>query len=84
MRTRKPFTQIPPGRQNRAFVDGWQTPWVLSNALRLLQPITYQHLSSAVVWVNLEYALAECVHKQIKDHFDPHHCIGFGGQLDER
>jgi hypothetical protein len=47
------FHRIPPDRQERAFADGWRTPWVLSNACGLRRPVPYSHPSGAVIWVNL-------------------------------
>ena len=46
--------QVPPARQERAFADGWRTPWVLSNARPLQMPVPYRHPSGAVIWVNIE------------------------------
>ena len=46
--------RIPPARQERAFTDGWRTPWVLANARPLQKPVRYKHPSGAVIWVNLE------------------------------
>lgn len=46
--------RIPPARQERAFTDGWCTPWVLANAEPLKKTVRYKHPSGAVVWVNLE------------------------------
>ena len=46
--------RIPPARQERAFADGWRTPWVLAGARPLSRPVPYRHPSGAVIWVNLE------------------------------
>jgi hypothetical protein len=50
----EPHHRIPPARQERAFADGWRTPWVLVNARPLNKSVSYKHPSGAVVWVNLE------------------------------
>lgn len=46
--------RIPPGCQARAFVDGWRTPWVLSDVRRLDVPVPYVHRQGAVIWVKLD------------------------------
>jgi hypothetical protein len=50
----EPCHRIPPSRQERAFTDGWRTPWVLANACALRLPVPYRHPSGAVIWVNLD------------------------------
>jgi hypothetical protein len=50
----EPFHRIPPARQQRAFEDGWRTPWVLANARPLSRPVSYLHPNGAVIWVNLD------------------------------
>jgi hypothetical protein len=50
----EPYHRIPPERQQRAFADGWRTPWVLANARPLTKPVPYRHPLGAVIWVNLE------------------------------
>jgi hypothetical protein len=55
---------IPPARQERAFTDGWRTPWVLANARPLQKAVRYKHPSGAVVWVNLEPDVAAQVQAQ--------------------
>jgi hypothetical protein len=57
---------IPPGRQDRAFADGWRTPWVLANAKSLQKPVRYRHPVGAVVWVNLEPDVTAQVQVQAK------------------
>jgi hypothetical protein len=56
--------RIPPARQERAFTDGWRTPWVLANAQPLQQAVRYKHPSGAVVWVNLEPDIAAQIQAQ--------------------
>ena len=56
--------RIPPARQERAFTDGWRTPWVLANARQLQKAVRYKHPSGAVVWVNLEPDVAAQVQAQ--------------------
>jgi hypothetical protein len=56
--------RIPPARQERAFADGWRTPWVLANARSLQKAVRYKHPSGAVVWVNLEPDVAAQVQAQ--------------------
>jgi hypothetical protein len=48
------FHRILPARQQRAFEDGWRTPWVLVNARPLSRPVSYLHPNGAVIWVNLD------------------------------
>ena len=57
--------RIPPARQERAFTDGWSTPWVLANARPLQKPVRYKHPSGAVVWVNLGPDVAAQVQAQV-------------------
>jgi hypothetical protein len=45
--------RIPASRQERAFADGWRTPWVLASARALESFVPYKHPSGAVIWVNL-------------------------------
>ncbi len=49
----EPKHRIPPERQDRAFVDGWTTPWLVSDVRSLRAPVPYRHPSGAVVWVTL-------------------------------
>ena len=56
---------IPPDRQERAFTDGWATPWVLANARALKKPVAYPHPSGAVVWVNLDPAIEAAVRAEL-------------------
>jgi hypothetical protein len=49
----EPKHRIPPERQHKAFSDGWQIPWVLSNARPLISPVPYKHPFGAGIWVNL-------------------------------
>lgn len=49
----EPFHRIPPGRQERAFTDGWRHAWVLAGARPLPQPVPYEHPPGAVIWVDL-------------------------------
>ena len=58
------FHGILPDRQERAFMDGWTTPWVLTNARSLPAPVPYRHPSGAVIWVTLEDAVATAVAAQ--------------------
>jgi hypothetical protein len=55
---------IPPSRQERAFSDGWRTPWVLANARALDAPVPYKHPSGAVIWVNLDPKVKMAVEAQ--------------------
>ncbi len=41
--------RIPPAWQERSFMDGWRTPWVLANARPLQRPVRYDHPFGAVV-----------------------------------
>lgn len=59
------FHGIPPERQDRAFADGWTTPWVLANAHPLASPVPYQHPSGAVIWVNLDDAVVAAIAAQV-------------------
>jgi hypothetical protein len=54
----EPFHCIPPNRQQQAFAGGWRTPWVLTNARPLIKPVRYSHPNGAVIWVNLDEAVA--------------------------
>ena len=56
--------QIPADRQERAFGDGWRTPWVLANARPFRHAVRYKHPSGAVIWVNLEPDVAAQVQAQ--------------------
>ena len=58
--------RIPPARQERAFTDGWRTPWVLANAQPIQKAVRYKHPSGAVVWVNLKPDIAAQVQVQAK------------------
>ncbi len=49
---------IPPARQQRAFADGWRTPWVLTSARALTNPVRYNHPNGAVIWVKLDQEVA--------------------------
>ena len=60
----EPYHRIPPERQERAFADGWRTPWVLGNARPLSRPVRYKHPSGAVIWVNLEPDTAAAIQAQ--------------------
>jgi hypothetical protein len=59
------YHRISPPRQERAFIDGWRTPWVLANARPLQKAVLYKHPSGAVVWVNLEPNVAAQVQAQV-------------------
>ena len=52
------FHCIPSARQQQAFADGWRTPWVLAEAHPLARPVPYAHPNGAVIWVNLDEAVA--------------------------
>lgn len=60
----EPRHQIPPQRQQLAFSDGWRRPWVLRDARALSKPVRYRHPSGAVIWVNLDGAVAAAVEAQ--------------------
>ena len=62
----EPRHRIPPGRQERAFADGWRTPWVLANARPFNRPVPYRHPLGAVIWVNLEADTAAKVGEQAR------------------
>ncbi|WP_207183157.1 hypothetical protein [Methylobacterium indicum] len=64
-RAAEPKHRIPADRQARAFADGWRRPWLLGNAQPLERPVPYAHRSGAVIWVNLDPAVAEAVAAQI-------------------
>jgi hypothetical protein len=57
--------RIPSALQERAFTDGWRTPWVLANARPLRKAVRYTHPSGAVVWVHLEPNVAAEVQAQV-------------------
>lgn len=59
----EPLHRIPLDRQERAFVEGWCTPWVLAHARQLAKPVRYDHPNGAVIWVNLNDAVATQVRK---------------------
>jgi hypothetical protein len=59
------FHGVPPERQDRAFTDGWMTPWVLAKARPLSPAVAYQHPSGAVIWVNLDDAVTAAVNRQV-------------------
>lgn len=61
----EPRHGIPPDRQGRAFEDGWRTPWVLGNARALATPVSYDHPSGAVIWVNLAEPVVSAIRAQI-------------------
>jgi hypothetical protein len=61
----EPRHGIPPDRQVRAFQDGWRTPWVLTNARSLAKPVSYDHPSGAVIWVNLADHVAAAIRAQL-------------------
>ncbi|WP_210213603.1 DUF4357 domain-containing protein [Mesorhizobium sp. M2A.F.Ca.ET.039.01.1.1] len=56
---------IPPSRQLRARLDGWSVPWVFTNVRQLLQPVPYRHPNGAVIWVNLQPAIADTISRQL-------------------
>ncbi len=64
-RAAEPKHRIPADRQARAFADGWRRPWLLRNAQPLERPVPYAHRSGAVIWVNLDPAVAGAVAAQI-------------------
>ena len=59
--------RIPPGRQARAFSDGWRTPWELQNARPLKSPVRYIHPNGAVISVNLEPAVIDAVERMLSE-----------------
>jgi hypothetical protein len=59
------FHRVPPERQERAFADGWRTPWVLANARKLQRTVPYRHPSGAVIWVNLQPETTTDIEAQI-------------------
>jgi hypothetical protein len=61
------FHSIPADRQERAFADGWRTPWVLTDVRTLGRPVSYQHPSGAVIWVNLGADVVEQIEDQLGD-----------------
>lgn len=62
----EPKHRVPPNLQREAFSDGWRTPWVLTNARRLVSPVSYKHPYGAVVWVTLDEDVAARVRAQIQ------------------
>lgn len=62
----EPYHRIPFARQERAFADGWRTPWVLAKAQRLQKPVPYNHPSGAVIWVNIESETASKVETEVR------------------
>lgn len=46
-------------------VAGWTTPWVLSDVIRLPQPVRYKHPSGAVTWVKLEDQVVHAIEQQV-------------------
>ena len=52
--------QIPAQRSEAAGFK-WFTPWVLSDVVRLSQPVRYQHPSGAVIWVTLDAVVEAAV-----------------------
>lgn len=68
----EPFHGIPPDRQERAFADGWTSPWVLAEARPLASPVRYQHPPGAVIWVNLGEAVASAIARQLDSAADEH------------
>ncbi len=60
----EPQHRIPASRQERAFTDGWRTPWVLTNARPLDATVLYKHPSGAVIWVNLDPEVKMAVEAQ--------------------
>jgi len=61
----EPQHGIPASRQERAFADGWRTPWVLANARAMGSPVAYKHPAGAVIWVNLAPEVETAVEAQI-------------------
>lgn len=62
----EPKHRVPPSVQRQAFSDGWRTPWVLTNARRLVTPVFYKHPYGAVIWVTLDEDVAAKVRAQIQ------------------
>lgn len=58
------FHGIPTDRQERAFEDGWTTPWVLADAMPLSPPVKYRHPSGAVIWVALDDEVSSAIARQ--------------------
>jgi hypothetical protein len=57
--------RIPSARQAKALSDGWSTPWVIEEAIRLARPVPYAHPSGAVIWVNLAPDVTAAVARQL-------------------
>lgn len=57
--------RIPPSSQQRARQDGWSVPWVFADVRQLPQPVPYRHPNGAVIWVNLEPAIAATISHQL-------------------
>jgi hypothetical protein len=45
----------------------WSTAWVLERARPLRRPVPYHHPAGAVIWVNLDSAVAAMVEQQLAD-----------------
>lgn len=60
----EPQHRIATSRQERAFADGWRTPWALANARSMGSPVPYKHPSGAVIWVNLAPEVETAVEAQ--------------------
>jgi hypothetical protein len=52
-------------------VEGWTTPWVLSDVIRLPRPVRYKHPSGAVTWVNLEDHVIQAIQQQLDTLLSP-------------
>jgi hypothetical protein len=46
-------------------VDKWKYAWVLQDAKKLSNPVSYQHKSGAVIWVNLDSSVSNAVSEQL-------------------
>lgn len=53
MRETTRFHAIPVSQLDQIIANGWTTPWVLRGTIVFPEPISYQHPSGAVTWVNL-------------------------------
>lgn len=62
---------IPSSMLDEVITAGWVHPWVLSNVVRLAQPVRYVHKSGAVTFVVLDESTVGTVTAQLREQNSP-------------
>ncbi len=57
--------QIPESRIRSGEVDKWRFPWVLEDPVGFADPVTYEHPSGAVIWVQLDEKVSEQIDQRL-------------------